>query len=390
MSELKNISCTAKTGRIQLLATASTATLLAAVLCAGVAEAFDGDLGNPTVWIDLGGQLERVDGGQQPYAPPFTLISPTPAPYIPNSPLALQHPGRYSYGGEVKISVHPHGDDWVFNAAIRYGRSNNKKHAHQETKFGSFPLFPSYTFVPLPQKFSDTNTKNSESHLVLDFQAGKDVGLGQWGRHGYSMVEAGLRFAQFNSQSAAAIYARPDFQLSYANFGSLKLPVKYFTNFNGQAINQRSFSGIGPSLSWDASAVVGGNAEMGEISFDWGLNGALLFGRQKSEGNHKTIAYAYIQRYFNTHRPTDIPNSNGLGYSTTYRTNVPHERSRSVMVPNVGAFAGVSFRQGAAKVSFGYRADFFFGAVDDGVDVRHTVDRNFYGPFAKISVGLGG
>ena len=164
--------------------------------------------------------------------------------------------------------------------------------------------------------------------------------------------------------------------------------MKYFTNFNGQAQNHRSFTGVGPSLSWDASSVVGGNAETGEISLDWGFNGALLFGRQKSKGSHRTIAYAYIQRYFNANRPTYVPHSNGLGYSTTYRTNVPHDRSRSVIVPNLGAFAGISFRQGAAKVSFGYRADFFFGAVDDGVDARHIVDRNFYGPFATISIGL--
>ncbi len=68
----------------------------------------------------------------------------------------------------------------------------------------------------------------------------------------------------------------------------------------------------------------------------------------------------------------------------------PHDRSRTVIVPNVGGFLGVSFRYPNAKVSLGYRADFFFGAMDTGIDARHTVDRNFYGPFATISIGLGG
>jgi hypothetical protein len=66
------------------------------------------------------------------------------------------------------------------------------------------------------------------------------------------------------------------------------------------------------------------------------------------------------------------------------------DRSRSVIVPNVGGFAGLSYRYSNAKLSLGYRADFFFGAMDGGIDTRKTYDRNFYGPFATISVGLGG
>ncbi len=66
------------------------------------------------------------------------------------------------------------------------------------------------------------------------------------------------------------------------------------------------------------------------------------------------------------------------------------ERSRSVTVPNIGAFAGFSVKYPNAKLSFGYRADFFFGAMDGGIDARKTYDRSFYGPYASISIGLGG
>jgi hypothetical protein len=61
-----------------------------------------------------------------------------------------------------------------------------------------------------------------------------------------------------------------------------------------------------------------------------------------------------------------------------------------VIVPNIGGFAGLSVRFPNAKVSLGYRADAFFGAMDGGIDVRKTYDRDFYGPFATISIGLGG
>ncbi len=74
--------------------------------------------------------------------------------------------------------------------------------------------------------------------------------------------------------------------------------------------------------------------------------------------------------------------------STT--AHVPVNRSRSVVVPNVGGQAAVSFRHGPARVSFGYRADFFFGAMDGGIDTRKTYNRDFYGPFATVSIGLGG
>ena len=59
-------------------------------------------------------------------------------------------------------------------------------------------------------------------------------------------------------------------------------------------------------------------------------------------------------------------------------------------MPNVGGFAGVSYRYSAAKISLGYRADFFVGAVDGGIDTHKSETLGFYGPFAAISFGLGG
>ena len=41
-------------------------------------------------------------------------------------------------------------------------------------------------------------------------------------------------------------------------------------------------------------------------------------------------------------------------------------------------------------MSFGYRADFFFGAIDGGIDKRHSETLNMSGPFVTISFGLGG
>jgi hypothetical protein len=71
-------------------------------------------------------------------------------------------------------------------------------------------------------------------------------------------------------------------------------------------------------------------------------------------------------------------------------TPVTRTRSRTVTIPNVGGFAGLSYRFSNARISAGYRADFFFGAKDGGIDAADRENLGFHGPFASISVGLGG
>jgi hypothetical protein len=83
-----------------------------------------------------------------------------------------------------------------------------------------------------------------------------------------------------------------------------------------------------------------------------------------------------------------FPSSARHGFVSSYHHHTDIARSHSVVVPNIGGFAGMSLKFPNAKISLGYRADFFFGAMDGGIDARKTYDRNFYGPFATISIGL--
>ncbi len=69
---------------------------------------------------------------------------------------------------------------------------------------------------------------------------------------------------------------------------------------------------------------------------------------------------------------------------------VTRSRSRMVTIPNIGGFAGLSYRLQNAKFAAGYRADFFFGARDGGVETRNTTDVGFHGPYATVSIGFGG
>jgi hypothetical protein len=410
MSELIQSRSHADT-RLRLLATASVLSLLTAIT--PVAARDDAD--RPTVWIELGGQLEALSNTQDQFAPPFltgppplaprpwggisyygigTLVDPGfPNPFAVEDPLGVQSPPHQSFGGEGKISFQPHGSDWSFSAAVRYGRSNGHKSAQQ-----AFPVQP---YVPNDKYghngraweslalFEDARADYSESHAILDFQVGRDVGVGLLGPDATSTVNFGVRFAQLVTKSGVRVDAIPNI-LAYAHTTIAGSPVgagqtKYsfrFQSYNLRAQSDRSFSGLGPSLSWTGSSPLVGNADGMEVALDWGINGALLFGHQKAEVSHHTAHHDRLMMKKSQSYDQNLVRYDNYSPATA--------RGKSVTVPNIGAFAGMSVNFPNAKVSLGYRADFFFGAMDAGIDARRTADVSFHGPFATISVGLGG
>jgi hypothetical protein len=345
---------------------------------------------HPTVWLELGGQFEQIQTGQEAFAPPFFAIQPEISSLLPGHvqiPAGnVQTPLDHSFGGEGAILFQPEDTNWVFSVGVRYGRSNGRKHIHHGTAPQPFLLQygteKKYKTVPPSEgKFSDASSKITESHVILDFHAGKDVGLGMFGRHATSTLSAGVRFAQFDTSLNAILGSGPEpFQYKY--FGSLKFPQFEPHTFLGEVKSKRSFRGTGPSFSWDASASVAGSADTAELTVDWGLSAALLFGRQKARTQHQTTGF---------YKPAAFHGNPYNLQFTVYQHGPYHStRSRSVTVPNFGGMAGVSLKFPNAKVSLGYRADFFFGAMDVGVDARKSATLGFYGPFASVSVGLGG
>jgi iron complex outermembrane recepter protein len=377
MSELINTQSTERGFRWRLLTTVSALALLASV---GVrdAKASDQDTDRPTLWIELGSQLEHVSGQGDIFTPGFVAANPNSPVLQPTTPLQAQKPIPFSFAENGKVSFQPEDSNWVFSAAVNYGRSSNAKHVDHQTDathpkyYGTVPLSVGATVAD----FADTHVQHRESHAILDFSVGKDVGLGLFGRESSSILNFGVRFAQFSSQATFDARARPDLVVNYKYAGVFKIPKFYFHTYHATGEASRSFHGIGPSLSWNGSTPFVGNPQSGEIAFDWGADAAILFGRQKAHVRHQETG-----RYYNGHK----------SYTTVYQhPPAGHETARSVIVPNVGGFAGVSFRRGAAKVSFGYRADFFFGAIDGGIDAAKRTTTGFYGPFATVSVGIGG
>lgn len=366
--------------RVQLLATASAFALLTVVTEVDAQED-----ARPTAWIELGGQVERMADGQDVYAPSF-LDAFSRKGFSPVLP--IQRPPRYSIGGEARLNFEPKGTDWRFSAGVRYGRTERKDDRSQKlptqliwtvkTRPGGTAFQQSQA---VPYHFN-TSASGTESHTIADFTAGKDVGIG-FLSNVTSLFSGGIRFAQFTSGAKANLDGVPDLRHykthDYTKYGNGVTHHRYY----GNLAVERSFRGVGPTISWDASRTISGSKEDG-ISLDWGLNAAVLFGRQKNQGavDDRSDHYRTFIRLF--------PDARYVGISDSPSHHIPIDRVRNVTVPNVGGFAGVSMRYPGAKISFGYLVDAFFGAMDGGIETRKTYARDFYGPFTTISIGLGG
>jgi hypothetical protein len=353
MSELIQQNDNRATIRWKLLTGASALALVTCLTSAGFARA--GDASHPLVWLELDGQFAQQKNDLELFNPSFLSASPFDAH------LGLEKTGPNIWDKGAKISFQPTDSDWVLSLGLRYGKSARKEINNYITK----SKYHAY------QNFS---ASSSESHTIVDFQAGRDVGLGRFGSGGKSVFGLGVRYAQFNSRNHVGIQSQPvNIATWYGTFH------RYYATFGAA----RKFTGIGPALSWDGSAAIAGNQASGSvITLDWGLNGALLFGRQRTKVHHQTTNTIHIP--FGSSPPfTAI-----LHYPISEHAASP-SRSRSVTVPNLGGFAGVSWRYADAKVSLGYRADMFFGAIDGGIDAAKKENRAFYGPYASVSIGIG-
>ncbi len=358
MSELIAKTENHTTIRWKLLAGTSAMVLASYLSASGAARASGED--HPMVWIELNGQFVNQTADEESFIPAFVLASP----FDGATPIARKRPPSGWFEGG-KISFEPASADWMLSLGVRYGKSSRKGVVYQKTRhhgayYSSFaPFF--YT------AYQNSRGATSEKHLIVDFQAGKDVGLGRFGSQGTSTFSVGLRYAKFDSKNSMSIKSQ-----------TAQVPSSFYI-FQASFDAQRKFIGIGPSLSWDASADLVGNASAGSLSIDWGVNGAVLFGRQKVNGQYqKTQLYQPGNAYFEAPK------------TTVYRTVRPLARSKGATVPNLGGFAALSLRYPNAKLSLGYRVDYFFGALDGGIDSHKAYDRGFYGPFASFSVGLGG
>jgi hypothetical protein len=336
-----------------LLATVSVAALLGF----GTANsALADETGKPVIELEISGQLDQLADNQTRWVPDF-MSGPNTGP-LSGMFQDVQKTPRFGYDGDVGISFRPGDDGWFFDASIRLGRARQpgsaSKLAHIQRQFWGMQ-YPSHYGVL---------SHETESHLFVDFAVGKDVGLGIAGAE--STISAGVRFANMRSRS--------DVQIS-SNFP----PTLYASATNEpDTVIRREFHGWGPKIAWDGSAPIAGSQQAGQLGIDWGLNAALLFGRQTTK--QKTDGF-YRQFYYDWTHHRYVLNT-----QTVHSTNL---RRKSVTVPALGAYLAASYRLPNAKISLGYRADWYFNALDGGVAASQKVDRGFFGPYASVSIGIG-
>ena len=223
MSETTNTRMNGRNFRRKLLTTACALALLIAFQSAPKAEA-DEESSGPSFWIELGGQWARTDGGPESFAPPFASEINTKKF---TSLYALQKPSLYAIGEEEKYlsrqKIRIGCSAPTFNTADRVSRNVHQEGPREPLiTFESVPPFNFYAKVqnpPYATDFVNAVTRNHESHDIIDFQVGKDVGMGLFGRGATSFLNAGIRFAQFSSGSSASIDAIPDFTVTYKYAG---------------------------------------------------------------------------------------------------------------------------------------------------------------------------
>ena len=405
MSEAMNRR--SKASRFYLLTTVSSIALISPVFGIGPALAAGQESG---VWVEMGASSDRVNDSNSDFAFPIGGLIP---PDGLTGPLtgALNLSRSASENG--KLTFRPGESDWVFSAAVTYGRSQGKSRLNQQQPLPSTTFVTFHTTIPTyPFPYHKTHIKhvhasgnsltatssNTESHFVIDFSAGKDVGLGLFGRDSTSVFSAGVRYANFTTKlNMPQIRGVTDVHFTEVNhtiptfaffrsIGVTEIVPWYHTSrsqiwhdVNGSGKSSHNFSGLGPSISWEASVPLIGNKDHGgEFLLDWGVNAAVLFGKQKNKVEH---------------RSSSSYNCYGKICGAAYKLYAPQSgaarTSKNVTVPNLGGFAGVSYSVSNFKASFGYKADYFFRAIDTGVAGQHAVTRSFQGPFASITVGIG-
>jgi hypothetical protein len=356
MSEL--IAATENSTRFQLglLSSVSALALLgSAVFCAAMA----GEKGDPVVWIDVGGQFELLSDPQDRWNPDYFSGSAA-GPLVGTFPDA-QKPPRVGYDTNIGVSFHPSDSDWFVSASAHFGRARRKTDELKQEKLQTWIWGVNY-----PTNYAE-NVYTTESHRIVDFKVGKDIGIGLPGV--MSSFSFGVRVAKLRTRADAHISS--NFALPFLSYGSL-------ANRADNLISHE-FAGVGPSLEWKGSLPVVGETDSGQLAIDAGLNAALLFGRQTTD---RTTDGYYWRRQWDW--------TQGAYISHIQNAHADTRRRRNVTVTNLGGFIGASYRLPNVKVSLGYRADMYFNAMDGGVSSFKREDRGFFGPYFNLSVGLGG
>jgi outer membrane receptor protein involved in Fe transport len=335
--------------------------------------------------IELGGMVQRQDAPYNPVRPSFmdqfsTVLDTTAS--TENRDL------DWGDGREVRLTYRPSASPWSVSAGYRSGRTNGTDKA---TTFDLAAIAcgsaqsacdaqPDLQILNIKAyNYSDLVATNQEQHHIVDFDVGRDFGLGVGLK---SDIRAGLRYASFDSTTHLQMWGVPNWDVP-SEFAWFK--YNYNTHYAADLTTSREFKGLGPALSWDAAKRLLGSDE-GHVDLDWSLTGGVLFGKQKTATKGQETAADFSGKYYSSVYATEIQQRG----PTRVVGAVPPTRSKSVSAPLLDLSAGLSFETGRVKVGAGYHWERYFNVLDAGYTEHKDVDRTMHGPYFKIAVGFGG
>ena len=256
----------------------------------------------------VGGQFTMNGGGKTAYGDPS--LAPMPLVGI--------NQGHDGWGG-LNLST----DGWIFGLSVTVGKA--------ETSHAGF----SYTSNSYPYHSGSGDVAHHETHAIVDFTVGQDVGLGMFGLEGSSVISGGVEWANFSATTV----------------GSFSYASKYY-NTSFTRVIKRKFNGVGPVVSWNAATPI--FEPHCNLTLDWGASVAVLFGSRKAYG-------------------TDVDFT---------------DRSHGATVPRTSAYLGIGWHPsgGVTEISVGYAFNAAFGVLDGGYGLAHSVDRVTQGPYVNFNV----
>jgi iron complex outermembrane receptor protein len=328
------------------------------------------------VTVEIGGGATHVDADVETYAPEWLEL------YSPEFPGVLavdDEPLDWGDMRDVKLTYAP-ARDWRISAAYRFGKTNGgDRKAGYEHVDGNIVKGIQTIYVTSDPNHWVGTVSDQEQYDIIDFTVGREFGVGLLGERGRSMLSAGVRYADFRSDSSVKMDGIPDRYVPEYT-GPKYTTVRYHTQYTTTLDSNRGFEGVGPALSWDASLRLFGDEDRGHADLDWTVGAAALFGKQTVNSEEDIL-----ERFF-----TGIAAFNSVVPESVFEDTVSRSQTEDVTVPNVSLSLGVSYSIDRVKVSTGYIYDRFFDVIDGGVDEAQQFDRTIHGPYLKLSLGFGG
>ena len=238
----------------------------------------------------------------------------------------------------------------------------------------------------------DTRASNSEQHFILDFQAGKDVGLGMFGiKDGSSTVNFGVRIAQFQSKSNIALKSDPDWRF-HTNMIQLSEPDAYGSQFRKRRTSSQQLGQLYRPAKFPRHRPVPVVERIGAV------RGQFAGRRIDTRLGHE--CRASVRPAKNENAPSDdgtvsqelARRSIRKRHQPLYYPTPPHHstRSRNVTVPNIGGFAGLSFAYPNAKISLGYQRRLLLRCHRWRHRCAQKRKPRLYGPLCQYQYRVGG